>query len=416
MGAKSQMTGSFFPGDWDELPLSETLDFCSGSIDPRRYPDETFELYSMPAYDTKKEPEIVKGTEVGSSKKQVFEGDVLFARLNPRIPRVWVVREGNAGMRKLASTDFLVLTDKKRPNGEPWFESSFLRYQLLSSVFRTQVAHQVQGATGSRQRISLDTVSAARLGVPSLETQRRIIARIEALFAELRAARELHETIVEDTDRLMDAVLADVFSDVVKEYPPLPLASYKPFITSGPRHWARYAHAGGSGSLFLRVGNIGFAELNLDDIQQLDLPENAGEDRAIVQPDDVLITITGTIGRCCVVPTDLPKGYINQHVALVRLGGAHLLPRYLMWYVLSPAGSGQTNKMAYGQTKPGLNLTQIRQLHLPVPDLADQHRIVQYLDTMKSETEQIRRNQEQDERLLLQVEKTILAQTFRGEL
>ena len=47
----------------------------------------------------------------------------------------------------------------------------------------------------------------------SLETQRRIVARIEALFTELRECRKLHQAVVEDTNRLMDAVLAEVFPD-----------------------------------------------------------------------------------------------------------------------------------------------------------------------------------------------------------
>ena len=44
----------------------------------------------------------------------------------------------------------------------------------------------------------------------SLETQRRIVARIEALFEELRECRKLHQAVVADTNRLMEAVLAEI--------------------------------------------------------------------------------------------------------------------------------------------------------------------------------------------------------------
>ncbi|MBK7202567.1 restriction endonuclease subunit S, partial [Candidatus Amarolinea dominans] len=50
----------------------------------------------------------------------------------------------------------------------------------------------------------------------SLETQRRIVARIEALFEELRECRKLHQAVVEDTNRLMEAVLAEIFGQIGK--------------------------------------------------------------------------------------------------------------------------------------------------------------------------------------------------------
>ena len=36
-------------------------------MDPRKYPDQQFSLYSIPAYDLNK-VEILRGSEIGSSK------------------------------------------------------------------------------------------------------------------------------------------------------------------------------------------------------------------------------------------------------------------------------------------------------------------------------------------------------------
>lgn len=45
-----------------------------GSVDPSKYPNETFELFSISAYDLR-QPEIIMGKEIGSAKKIVAPGD-----------------------------------------------------------------------------------------------------------------------------------------------------------------------------------------------------------------------------------------------------------------------------------------------------------------------------------------------------
>jgi type I restriction enzyme S subunit len=66
-----------------------------------------FALYSMPAYDVNMRPEIVPGREIGSAKRKTYANDCLFSRLNPRIPRVWIVDEHEE--QAVCSTDFITL-------------------------------------------------------------------------------------------------------------------------------------------------------------------------------------------------------------------------------------------------------------------------------------------------------------------
>jgi type I restriction enzyme S subunit len=222
--------------------------------------------------------------------------------------------------------------------------------------------------------------------------------------------------IEKEIEQLMQSVLSDMFGQLLNKHSLEKLGDYNPFITSGPRYWGRYADVIDQGPLFLRVGNIGFAHLDLEDIERLDLPADAGNERARVQTGDVLVTITGTIGRSAVVPNDIEESFINQHVALVRMKEGKILPRYLMWFILSPLGSGQAADAAYGQTKPGLNLTQLRNLKLPVPPVSEQHQIVAYLDQVQSHVDQLQLATDALTADLEHTEQAILAQAFRGEL
>jgi hypothetical protein len=93
------------------LPLSDLVELVRGNIMPSRFSSEEFTLYSIPAYD-RGVPETVPGAQVGSAKTLVKPADVLFSKLNPRIPRVWVVATAGDGLRSICSTEFLPLRIK----------------------------------------------------------------------------------------------------------------------------------------------------------------------------------------------------------------------------------------------------------------------------------------------------------------
>ena len=100
------------PKGWRWVRLGEVVNHQRRSIDPRRFPDEIFLLYSIPAYDRGKVPEKVRGREIGSSKLLINGGQCLFSKLNPRIPRVWVVPKIDS-YRQVASSEFMPLTPRE---------------------------------------------------------------------------------------------------------------------------------------------------------------------------------------------------------------------------------------------------------------------------------------------------------------
>jgi type I restriction enzyme S subunit len=220
-----------------------------------------------------------------------------------------------------------------------------------------------------------------------------------------------------DTQQVINAALDEVFKTVVVERASEQLASQILHLTSGSRNWSKYSSPSNNGSLFIRAGNVGFACIDLSEIERLSLPPNIDQKRARVNSGDVLVTITGAkVGHCCVVPDNLERAYVNQHVALIRLR-EKIEPRYLMWFILSPSGGiPQINAMQYGQTKPGLNLTNLRNLSIPIPGKSEQYQIISYLDSIQFEVDKMLKLLAQDTKSLAQLEQSILERAFRGEL
>lgn len=138
------------------------------------------------------------------------------------------------------------------------------------------------------------------------------------------------------------------------------------FITSGSRGWAQFYS--NSGALFIRSQNIGGGSLCFDDVQHVSPPAGAEGNRTRVERNDLLITITGnSVGNVALIEELFGEAYISQHVGLVRLRepttGAYI-NRYL-----SPKapGNSQIAGSQSGQSKPGLNLQNLRDFRIAFP-------------------------------------------------
>jgi type I restriction enzyme S subunit len=91
-------------------PLKHVATLARDAVTPS--PGLSYQLYSFEAYDNGQASCLIDGAEVKSSKFLMLQPCVLFAKLNPHIPRVWLVRELADEASSVASTEFLVLEPK----------------------------------------------------------------------------------------------------------------------------------------------------------------------------------------------------------------------------------------------------------------------------------------------------------------
>ena len=199
------------------VPLEELMATRLGSVDPSKFVDETFELYSIPAFDSRK-PEVVTGEQIGSTKQMVQPRDVLLSKIVPHIRRSWIV--GPAGQyRQIASGEWIVFrSDRAAPE--------YLRHVLLGDDFHTQFMQTVSGVGGSLLRARPAQVAKIRVPLPQLSEQRRIAAILDKADA-LRAKRR--EALAQ-LDRLAQSIFVDMFGDPVSNSRGWDQASFEQFF------------------------------------------------------------------------------------------------------------------------------------------------------------------------------------------
>jgi type I restriction enzyme, S subunit len=124
-------------------------------------------VYSYEAYDAHQAPTHPSASELNSSKFLIERPSVLFGKLNPRIPRVWLTDIVD-GAKAIASTEFWPCT----PEDDITIE--YLYAVLSSSWFFKRQEIQPSSTTKSHQRVDRDAFLSVPVPVPPKTVQNKV--------------------------------------------------------------------------------------------------------------------------------------------------------------------------------------------------------------------------------------------------
>ena len=100
--------------------------------------------------------------------------------------------------------------------------------------------------------------------------------------------------------------------------------------------------------------------------------------RSEVKADDILIAITGDIGKVGIIPKEVLRGNINQHMARVRII-KDALPFFVYQYLSTDTMQNIYQVIKTGISMPQLSLEQIRNTEILLPSLEEQQCIASCL-------------------------------------
>ena len=349
----------------------------------------------------------VPGALIKTKTQQVCRaGEFLVAEIDAKVGGFGIVPESLDGSI-VSSHYFLFVTDETK------LDRRYLGFFLRTPAFREQVA--AQGST-NYAAIRPSQVLGYEMPLPPLAEQRRVVARIEELAAQIHEARTLRQQAAEEAEALLLNQVEVAFSQLEACHKPRAFGSFDPHVTSGPRNWAK--HYEESGARFYRAQDVGPHGRILEDSKVFISPPLGEQGRsAMLRRGDLMLVITGaTVGRATVYREGLEPGFVSQHVAICRLPQDEVEPEFALWGLRGPNGQAKLLAQRYGQGKPGLNLSNVRSLSLPFPPLPVQRRIVAELDVLQAEVDALKRLQVETAAELHALLPAILDRAFKGEL
>ena len=132
--------------DLPMVALSEVCSLSKSTWKPETSPDQTVQLFSLPAFDEGATPEQAAVASIKSNKTLMDRPGILVSRLNPRISRMWWV-ETDADRVNVCSPEFAYLTAGDMHG----LACTWLA--VRSPEFRGEMVDRVTGTSGSHQRV-----------------------------------------------------------------------------------------------------------------------------------------------------------------------------------------------------------------------------------------------------------------------
>lgn len=136
--------------------------------------------------------------------------------------------------------------------------------------------------------------------------------------------------------------------------------------------------------IFLEVKNIGEnGELDLTEVSYVSEEDFlAWTKRLTPQKDDIIISKTGRVGAVAIIPDEI-KRCIGRNQVILRPNPNKVLPRYLLYYMLSPQFRKEIQKLTMsGTVLESLHVKFIPHLKVELYPLEIQQKIVDILDPL----------------------------------
>ena len=212
------------PTGWRVGRVAEVSDFSHSSINPAEFPEETFDHYSLPAFDEGRTPKTEPGSAIMSNKLVVTRNSVLLSKLNPHTPRVWLP-DLHKTRRSACSTEFIVASTRSG------FSCEFIFSLFTSAAFATTYGTLVTGTTGSHQRIRPESVLEMNTIIPPPKMVEAFTTISQPMFDKINRNIDQSRTLATLRDTLLPKLLSGELSVMEEERQIERATSWKPQLT-----------------------------------------------------------------------------------------------------------------------------------------------------------------------------------------
>lgn len=332
-------------------------------------------------------------TEQGFIKTRVIRpGSTLFTCIGSTIGKL-----GMAG-RELATNQQI---NSVIPHSG--YDDDFIFYQLelragyIAKLAGTQAVPIINKSTFESQSLLVPSALPEQKKIAQiLTTWDKAITTTEQLLANsLYQKKALMQQLLTGKKRLLDQSRERAeggwvssktpYKQLPDDWSEISLSEVSSFITKGATPTTYGYEWQATGIPFIRsecVGESGFKDSGLafigDDAHQ-------AMSRSKVYSGDVLITITGNVGRACKLPESIPEANINQHIAKITLSKDAVCPDFVFHCLQDRKYRVHFERITTGQAYPQISLVQVRGAVIPLPKRHEQQKIAAVLSAADQE-------------------------------
>lgn len=429
--SKPQMKPTFviglghIPNDWS-INSVNSLCTLKGRIGWRGYTKEDLtdngplvigatQINSSNSLDFSKPVYISKEKFDESPEIQVSKGDIILVKTGNTIGKVAYIDQ-DIGEATINPNTALLKDIKCNPK--------FLFYVLSSSFIKKRLLNLV--TVGAQPSINQASLKAINIGMPNPKEQQKIAS----ILSSVDEAIEKTERIIEQSLVVKEGVSHQLltkgighsdfyesqFGSIPKSWKILSIEqivlSEKGSIKIGPfGSQLKKTFLVENGHKVYGQENVYKNDFNLGD-RFIDQERFLKLESCEINPNDFLITMMGTIGKCAIVPQDIQKGIMDSHLLRLRLNPEIYYDKLLLHSFKSTLVQRQVSRLSVGGIMAGLSSSIIKQIMLPIPPIKEQKEIEEVLSGID---EKIKNEYEKKERLK-HIKKGLMQQLLTGKV
>ncbi|MBR6124282.1 restriction endonuclease subunit S [Candidatus Saccharibacteria bacterium] len=270
-----------------------------------------------------------------------------------------------------------------------------------------------------------------KVEIPSADEQKRIVNKIEELFSELDSAVETLKKTKEQLAVYRQSVLKEAFkgnftevwrkrNKIQKDWMAAPIQGFikkeKNSLKAGPFGSALkkefYVPSGykvyGQEQVIAGDETIGNYYINQAKYEDLISCK--------VAPNDVLISLVGTVGKVLVLSPKCEAGIINPRLIKISLDSSKMLPYFFKYYFESGYLKSLYKQKVHGETMDVLNMGMIKELPFPSCSVDEQREVLKEIGRHFSLCENIEKTVNDALTQADAMRQSILKKAFEGGL
>jgi type I restriction enzyme S subunit len=271
-----------------------------------------------------------------------------------------------------------------------------------------------------RQRIHPEQLVEQLITLPSLDEQRRIVSRIDAIAVKIAEARALREVAIQQAGAVLGAALSQVFDQLDSTWANATIDAIAATVDAGWSPQCDELPAKADEWGILKTTSVQWCSFLPQENKRLPTSSIPRGDLTL-EEGDVLVTRAGPMKRVGVPATVRERHsrlMISDKLIRIRPRLDEIDPRFLEYAIASPIAQKHLVARKTGLADAQVNISQsiLRSTPIAYPPLAEQRRIIAELDALQAKVDAMKALQTETAAELDAMLPAILDRAFKGEL
>lgn len=286
-------------------------------------------------------------------------------------------------------------------------DKEYLFQVLISPIVQKEI--EKVKTTSAQPKLALERIRNFTIPVPKHEKEMQKIADILSTWDK---AIELKEKLIEQKKEQKKGLMQRLLTGKVRlpgfegEWKEVRLGDIIEFYNGYPFKSSTYKDGGKY--KIITIANVQDGKLDLSKCNLIDEIPDDLQDYQILKQGDILLSMTGNVGRVCIVDED--NCLLNQRVGKIH---PKKVDKWFLYFILrSERFLKEMMNKAQGGAQGNLSVKDIKEYKLVIPDISEQEKLGKLLRMNEREVTLL----EQEKKLLIEQKKGLMQLLLTGKV